>query len=395
MSSAPWRLFIDVYACCIVSEVSLAPWRLFTRVCAWCVVCCVLCPCPLGAFSPVCVLDVLCAWSLRLGPCMCVSVFLPIRASRPGWAGRPPMCACVFAPLRETWPGGAGRPLGCVLVRLTVPVACGFLPAPHRAGVPPFFVPPLSPPFCWFQSGVPLALALCGWTPLTSPSLLRWFWSELPRVLVGCFLAVQLHPLALLCGVLLRVALCVGLFCAVCGSVLLAFTLHLVALFFVVFFCVALLCALLSSLVLCLTVSRCAVMFCPTLCCWLLFLLRGVLVLCPPPPPGGCSWCCLVSGPLSRCCARLSGLFCAVPCFVLCWCAGALVFGVLPCCAEGLVAGRPVLVFAALSCLVRCFVVCAAVVRCCVLSWFLSSSVVSWRAVLSSVPLCHVALCWL
>ena len=152
---------------------------------------------------------------------------------------------------------------------------------------------------------------------------------------------------------------------------------------------------------LCFALLQCAMPFDRALCC-----LRGALVLCPSPlaAPG------VVRHPASCCVVHASGVgyfvwfalfLCAVlccsgvrvPCCLVCCCAVLLALSLALSCKHWLcvpvgVAWCP----AAACCLVQCFVVCGAVVRCCVL-WFLWCSVVLWLAVFSGVPLRRAALC--
>ena len=60
VSSAPWRLFTVVRAWCVLCAMSWATWLLSTGVCARRVLFRLRCPGPLGSFSPLCTLSVLC-----------------------------------------------------------------------------------------------------------------------------------------------------------------------------------------------------------------------------------------------------------------------------------------------------------------------------------------------
>ena len=99
----------------------------------------------------------------------------------------------------------------------------------------------------------------------------------------------------------------------------------------------------------------------------------------------------------------LCGLFCVgcglvMCCAVLCWCVGALLFGVLSCCVVGFVAGRLPLALAAPFALVLCGVLCCVWCRRALLLDLVISlvmcGVVVRCVVWPSAPLRCAALCW-
>ena len=98
---------------CLACAVSWATWLLFTAVPAGCVVLRVLCPGPLGSFSPVCSLVALC--------CVCgvVSHLAPVHRCAP---------RCVELRVQCSGPLGCCSPLcsfGCVVRRVLCPEALG------------------------------------------------------------------------------------------------------------------------------------------------------------------------------------------------------------------------------------------------------------------------------
>ena len=99
---------------CAVCAVSWATWLLFTGVLPRCVVLCVRCPVPLGSFSPVCPLGVLCYVCGVLGNLDAVH-----RCARS-------KCCAGCAVSWATWLLFTGVPARCVVLRLRWPWQLGF-----------------------------------------------------------------------------------------------------------------------------------------------------------------------------------------------------------------------------------------------------------------------------
>ena len=293
---------------------------------------CRLSPCcapPSSGSGPVC---------LRLRVPRVVSLLCPFPP--PG-----PRSCMVRAPGVLGWRPGARFP-GCALGWLLRCTAlAGFLPFLWRAPPSPLVVLCAVRPWVVVCCFVLTVAVLCGvagalWRP--GVCVLRW----------------RSAPLPFLCRVLLLVVMCLGSCCVGCGavcawlvSVFLAAAQDLVLPFFLI---------LLSGVVV-----RCPVFFdvvrrCIRVCravSWCAVLLLVVPFVCcsgavPPTPARGCSWCCAMTCVLLRGVAVWCGLFCVVRGVVLSGavlrcCAGALLFGVLPCPAVGFVTGRFVLPLAA------------------------------------------------
>ena len=251
-----------------------------------------------------------------------------------------------------------------------------------------FCGPLLSPPFCCFFRALGLgALWLCPPPGSFFLFLLRrrcvWF-SMVPcpgcsgtpcrwlgLFFLGCgpqYCVCDLRwwpppPLPLWCGVLLLVVLCVAALCGVCGAVLCLAGVSPSCC------CAAPFCAFSC----CLLPSGCCALCCFLWCC--ASPCRGApcrlvrrreacrcadrVVLCPTTAPSGWSCCCVVFCVLFFGAVVWCGLLSVVPgdflwFAVLWWCAGALLFGVLSCCAVGFVAGCLLLALAAPLPLVSC-----------------------------------------
>ena len=229
-------------------------------------------------------------------------------------------CACACA--RSSWPGRAGQPPGLLLVHLTFPFAAlsfCFPRPPPGSGRPllvllfAFFfflvvfflllpVSPLSLALPSFRPRVSWALVLCDSPPPPSPS---------------CFF---LCPLSV-CSFVVRALGAPGL-----GAMWLPAPPHfLLFLFFMLFGCFRLSVpfALVTPGWVALSSLACGLVCGACVACW---------CCAPPPPSGGFSWFFAV--PASYCVVSRSvvGCFLAFFCDVLCWCADAVLFGVLVCC---------------------------------------------------------------
>ena len=109
--------------CCIACAVSWATWLLFTGVPARCVVLCVRCPGPLGSWSPVHPLGVLCCVRSVLG-----DLAPDHRCARS-------VCCVVCAVSWATWLPFTGVPAGCVVLRVRCPGPLGSCSPVHPLGV--------------------------------------------------------------------------------------------------------------------------------------------------------------------------------------------------------------------------------------------------------------------
>ena len=139
--------------CCVGCALSSNTWPLFTCAHAWCVVLCVLCPGPLGSFSPACMLRVLCCMCGVLGHL--ASVHLCARSSllccvcgvvghlAPIHRGASSVCCAVCAMSWATWLRFTGvlarpvvlcvwcpRPLGSCSQVCSLGVLCSVLCVP-------------------------------------------------------------------------------------------------------------------------------------------------------------------------------------------------------------------------------------------------------------------------
>ena len=331
-------------ACCTVFAVFFAPWLLFTGVHARRVMVRVRSSGPLGSCSPVCTLGVLCCVCSVLGYlapvqryvrsacCAVCAVFCATWLLFTGvhaWyavlrvpgiaAGRAhvhtdggsfvagrgsvpleralvhPDGGCSVArrswiPCRArtrpsgwqlvgcwSWPGQAGRPLGCVLVRSTVLAAVLLFFWPPRGCVCPWFIlvlflaPPLRLFFRCFRPQVLWALALC-----LSPLV--------PFLFLLVFSAPPLSPLCRWFGRLVSSA---SELCGCPPPPLLPF------LFFAAFFAPPLFPGSRPSVPLA-SAPPDLVSF-SSLVCGLACGVCAVRWCCAPPPPGGYSWCFVVS----------------------------------------------------------------------------------------------------
>ena len=313
------------------------------------------------------------------------------------WGLPPPLlcvlwccCCAVFLLLLARWGVSPWSPL--------------FASSFGRASLPPLvcslLVPPLPPP------PLPLFLVLCGCLcalvllcPVCAPSCLRppWLCSVLLRVRVLLRL-LAVHRGVLRCPGVVRCVMCFAgrrFWCFVVWCAVLPLS-------WCVRCCVALCrhaCRLGSSVGVssyCGVVPRCVVFLAVVLC-------RGAsrrVAWCYRAPC--CFCCCALSCVLFLGASVSCGLFRVVHgaflcCAVLCWCCGALLFGLLPCCAvvDRIVSAGVVRGPVAPCCLLRCCVVCGAVVCFCALWCVLFGCVVSGCVASSGVPLCGAAPCWL